>query len=310
MSIQLCKFGASCLRRADCKYAHPAVTAGETVAQVKAHKKAISKMQVKKHPMLSIITAMRPLVRRRSELLEKQRAFRAKYVMVDVKDTKEATTPMDADLKVVELEMKALKETFTRTFGNKPIRIPLTWALRVTNTANNLNARSLSLDPSLSGDWASCAALFDEVKTNAVELVYTPTGNLTTTAGVTSGASMAVMSYDPSDLTVLSSLEEGCMKSHHTLYSMAVAMGAATNPVSQYNRMHKLHVKVPPGPLVNSPATSNTAFVGNAWAVTNGTPGAIDICGAVEWYEVNNVASASACGDLVVYFDTEFRVRN
>jgi len=256
----------------------------------------------------NLIKQSKDLALKRISVLAQKSEFEKKYVMVS-DDKKLSSSPFDDTLKLVDAEFKALRGMAISAFGKKPVVVPLVGNFGVTNTAANLNRTALTLDCSQSPDWASCAALFDEVKTTHVVVDYFPTSS-TLSAGAVPAA--AVFAYDPEDLTVLASLAQGCSYSVHRKY-MISQQAAAANPstTNSLNTIHKLSIVVPKGDLIVPPANiaGVTFCIGEAWAPTTGAAGSCDPVGTIKWYETNQHANATVVGNVLFTYLTQFRMR-
>jgi len=309
-----CKFGAKCRDPTSCKFVHP------TSHQKNKEKSKIrGPSQMKKKPLndhIRIHTAIhqfikvgKDLLNRRSVALQQKADFEKKYVLADVKGT--TSTPYDSDLKLIESEVKQLKSMAFTMFGNRTVRFPLGYVISVVNTAGQTNKAVITMDASLSSEFASLSLLFDEMKTHNVLLTHIPTSITSSSITVAAAGGMAIMVVDTIDQVPLTGVDNGIQYSDKKLYSISNLWGTNGPIAASINTMHRLKFKVPHGPPINnsSAVASATLTVGDSWVDTIGTPGAIDIVGFAKWYEINATNTALAVGIVAMEFDTEFRMR-
>jgi len=314
----MCKYGNTCPFGAVCKFSHGKALTKLRSKPDKAKVKVVQHVKdvIAKTPhlqeakdrtmVMGMIKQSKDLALKRLSVLAQKADFEKKYVMVS-DDKKLSSSPFDDTLKLVDAEMKALRGMAISAFGKKPVVVPLVGNFGVSNTAANLNRTALTLDCSQSADWASCAALFDEVKTTHVSVSYFPTSNQNAAPGA--GVAAAVFAYDPEDLTVLVSLAQGASYSVHRKYMIAQVQGGVTT--TSLNTIHKLDIVVPKGDLIVPPANiaGVTFCIGEAWAPTTGAAGSCDPVGTIKWYETNGSANAVVVGNVLITYLTYFRMR-
>jgi len=237
---------------------------------------------------------------KRSALEIQKKDFDAKYVGVDSKGL--AKSPYDDALQLVDMEIATLKSSARTMFGGRAITLRLSAIFAVTNTGASVNARVLTLDVFNTSEWASIAALFDEVKTTAVDVAYFPSSSVPITV-----INAAVLVYDPIDNIALTGVVAGLQFQDHHLYPLAQGNGVLEQSL---NNVRHLHIKVPPGDLIDAPTTANTICVGQSWVPTlTVTAGIIDPVGILKWYEGNIAANGAFVGTVVEYFTSHFRMR-
>lgn len=207
---------------------------------------------------------------------------------------------------------QSLRSVGGKPNGLKPVKIDISATIAIPNTSAGVNATKLVLDPSQGVDFASVAAVYDEMKCNAITIEYTAGSWKTATAAGGTGSSnqnYGIMAYDATDVTALSSWALGLEMTQHKCYPIGLIV-TDTNPTSVMScKATKFHIKIPKGDLTVSASGANTVMVGNAWVSTHGSYPTVCPVGELKFYEVNQLGSGIYVGGCTVSFHCEFRCR-
>lgn len=235
----------------------------------------------------------------------RKKAALGKSGYFDAKDVKTDLVALQKEVDQLEKEFALLKNTLRAGLGDRPIRMRLTTSFVITTTVTTgvtntvvINGSANKLDPSLTSEWSTMAALFDEYKClgGEVVVVYGNTLAAVGSAPVTSN-SLPVMAYDPdSSSAAASSLVLTQMSQHKILPNCSTTgVGDGLN--------HRFRWHVPRGTTIGA---GSGGYPGTEWIVTGVTQGA----GYLLFYHVGTGNTAIDNGAGVVYFDLEFRCRS
>jgi hypothetical protein len=232
---------------------------------------------------------------------------------IDNKDSKSlaANEQTLADLKK---EAAFIRQSARALLGNRPIRfwtpmsLTITTAVTtgITNTVT-LGGGTAAITPQNMAEWSSFQALFDEIKIHAgvCDFVYSNPYILAATYG-TSDA-LAVIGYDTSDSTAITSTLAGCQLAQHKTLDNGIA-GTGGQAIASSTGLstgvhHKFSFVVPKG-TYSDPAGS---FCGDIWQPT--TSGATAV-GAIKFFHVGGVITAIVTGAGVLMLDISLRCRS
>jgi hypothetical protein len=169
-----------------------------------------------------------------------------------------------------------------------------------TSAANTALTTVLALTPSYSSEFSSFAALFDSVKVHGCRVNY----SISASAAITS-PSLAVVAYQPTDVSALTSIASGCETDQHQLVSLAPAALTSAQPQAVTSRgLWSKQFIVPKGSPARSSATSTT--FGNEWASTSDTD---DAFGYLKIYLGALGTGVVSTWTYVLYVDCSFRAR-
>ena len=234
----------------------------------------------------------------------RKKAALGKSGYFDAKDVKTDLVALQKEVDQLEKEFALLKNTLRAGLGDRPIRMRLTASFVITTTVTTgvtntvvINGSANKLDPSLTTEWSTMAALFDEYKClgGEVVVVYANTISVGGSNAVTSN-SLPVMAYDPdSSSPAASSLVLTQMSQHKILPNITTGLGNGPN--------HRFRWHVPRGTTIGA---GSGGYPGTEWIVTGVSQGA----GYLLFYHVGAGITAIDNGAGVVYFDLEFRCRS
>jgi len=203
-----------------------------------------------------------PLMERRKRLLAEKSAFDLKYVSVDSKGA--TMTPLDAELKLIEVQILQLKQAVQSAYGMKPVRVRLAELQTFTSTVTTgvVNGTQ-ALTASLFADFTPFAQIFDEYKMLGGDYHFT-TGVAAAVAGTSpsnTGCLLAGVSYTlytAAATSVLAMADDA----QRLLFMPPIITGGAINNVNTKAQHFKW--RTPPGVLTSSSDTQ----VGDSWLVT------------------------------------------
>jgi len=257
---------------------------------------------------------MKRLTAEKKALQAQSDEFDKKYVSVDVKGV--STNPYSDKLKLNDLQTTELKNMLRSEFKGMNVDIRLVVIGSVNNTSSQRNASVLILDPAYSAEFASCAALFEEVRVKRVKITYFPissrtfpvAGSNTTTAGL----GLGFMSIDCITATAISAPSDGVDSSNHSIYRLSAqltSVGGAGVTCEHLNTNGKIDYKPPPLLLPN--AATSVGLVGGSWTSTAGSAGAVCTTGYLKFYEDNDSTTTTAqVGQVYEQYHCEFRMRD
>jgi len=187
----------------------------------------------------------------------------------------------------------------------RPLRIRLAYTASQASAAATAMNAVINVEPSLSSEWSSLVAIYDECRVFGGEFVYSIGVN---GANPIQG-SRAVMVYDPVDLSILTSVAMGCEASQHKLVSVSNVLSSAsappTAPAAMTNDgLWRLRFKVPGGKPARS--ASVTAVFSGEWSAC---VDATDVYGFIKPYIETQGAATTSALVYTMYLDVGFRSR-
>jgi len=213
--------------------------------------------------------------------------------------------PVNPLVDLLVSQLKAARGMVRGALGNRAF--PLTLLLDASaplftvTVTSGVVAGVTTLLPSAYNEWASIAALFDEVKVNGVDLEFTYAN-----AGAATANGLLVVAYDPSDVTALSSTVSGAVLAQHRLYGQPRNANAGIDLVSAATmpngEPYRFSARVPPGIFELS---GTSMVVGGLWTST-GAPGSY---GFLKTYHVGRETTAVVAGSAISRLHCEFRCR-
>lgn len=181
------------------------------------------------------------------------------YQLVRVKkpeaDRKAVSTVSDVKLtRAVVFSKNALTRGGVRGVGLKPVKTTLSFKTSAASGANAALTAVIPIEPASSSNFASFAAIYDEIKVDSVDFHFV----VAVTAPVNS-INMGVLVYDPVDATVLSSVAQGADYKQSTLFVLPSSVAGTTAfPLAETkNGFMQFHVKQPRGTQLSSTVTTN-----------------------------------------------------
>jgi len=213
--------------------------------------------------------------------------------------------PVNPLVDLLVSQLKAARGMVRGALGNRAF--PLTLLLDASaplftvTVTTGVVAGVTTLLPSAYNEWASIAALFDEVKVNGIDLEFTYAN-----AGAATANGLLVVAYDPSDATVLTSSLNGAILAQHRLYGQPRGANSGADVVSAATMPHgdpfRFSARVPPGIFELS---GTSMVVGGIWTST-GAPGSY---GFLKTYHVGRETAAVVAGSAISRLHCEFRCR-
>lgn len=215
-------------------------------------------------------------------------------------------------------EFKALAATSRAAvqsmLGMKAIRfrLPVTNSMSCAVTTGLVSA-TLALDISLSPEFASLAALFDEYRFEGGRFdfnIICPTPTIVLGTSAITGASLAAIGYDPADATAATNVRDILQLEQHVQhFARIVPTATAGTFVGVYGTQDN-------GPLRLSWKCARLATVsGNGGAVAPGmwksTQGNVSNFpdGTIKPFYLSGETTAKACFEGTMYWDVHFRSR-
>jgi hypothetical protein len=162
-------------------------------------------------------------------------------VHLDDKEQKPSTMPVASPIHL------ALHRANGGKRAMKPIQAWLSYYAKQNGAANTAFATSYIVRPNLDVSWASWQQVFDEFKVLAAECIWQV--SYTTPATVQPNQTPnAIMVYEPSEPTVLASVNAAMEYEHFSLCSLSGPGGYASFPISQSKAgVLSFKVKIPGG---------------------------------------------------------------
>jgi hypothetical protein len=185
----------------------------------------------------------------------------------------------------------------------KPIRLTLPFSFSLANTGVGLCTAVLQIDPSISTEWTSLQALYDEYKMHGFRCEY---ALISSCVGSTAD-SMLVLAWDPVDATALTSVRNGCELTHHKLHALPNVSGA--NGTLANGTPLKFSVSIRNQESLTISSTGQVTGSPGSWKnlPTSGSIGSYD--GALKVYNVNSGGNGVAQVVGILYMDISFRSR-
>jgi len=293
-----------------CKFAHQADPKAEIGARTTAPARLQNnqndrKVKVKhvtlNHPLVKAAAANRAV---RSALLLKMKKDMSSYFDVKTGQDKspEPNSIVERELKVLDDEFTVMRNTFRSQFQNHEVKFNLYQTTAFNVSAGGVLNATDSVDMTSVLEFAQIATLFDEFRVVGGSARIVVAASCLDTA---SNIPHAVIAYDPSDPTALTSLVEGCqVEQHHLMNVPVVATGFNTYP-APHTKYDAWSWKVPKGIFLQQ--VSGTAAVEGAWqSTTNGTPSPY---GFIKTYGSTFQASVKLGLSVMKEFHVEFRCR-
>lgn len=209
------------------------------------------------------------------------------------------------DLSIPSLKKDVLMTRQTKTKAG--IKLPLVKTKLVypafsTSAANTANVGVFPVEPALSSEFASFAALYEECKVTGGTFHFDVSTNA---APITAGTEIDVVSYDPMSATALTSIADGLEDAQHVIFQATPVAGTLTNPRPvTANGLWAFNFKVPKGTARTT--ASAAVFGGSDWSLT---ADAADIYGYLKVYISALGAAITSLINGYVVLDVEFRSR-
>lgn len=231
----------------------------------------------------------------------------------DSKDVKADIPGMQKELDQLIKELQLAVGAIRAGLGNKPIRMRLSAEVTITTTVTSGVTNSIDLaqtgsnqlNPTRCGEWATCAALFEEYKClgGHFDIIYT--NSVHAQAALTNASnSLPVIAYDADDGTAAtSSMLLTQAAQHKVLNPVLYHSTSNTVAVPDCGAKHHFKWRVPRGSVVEN--ASGVADPGTNWIPVADVVAA----GYVKFYHVGSITTAIFTGTGVCYFDLEFRCR-
>lgn len=158
-----------------------------------------------------------------------------------------------------------LHDSMSRTVGRlKPISVKLSYRVTLASSANTAFNTVQSVAPSLAGDFAGYAALYDEVIVDGGHFHFMAH----CTVAVPSGNLWGGMAYDPVNFGVYTSVAQICDAAQQIHFPFVASLGPSIiTPLGPL--MHTFHWKVPKGKPARISGSSNTTNFSGEWSATS-----------------------------------------
>lgn len=322
---KLCKYGPKCDQKT-CKFFHPKeVEAKHISLSIKKkespfnkEKNVLASLRTQhslsdKHRVLlksSLATTKRLLVEKKALQLQSDE-FDKKYVSVDIKGVSGSSNPFTDKLKNVDLQIQEVKSLLRSEFKGMNVPMRLIVCGSVNNTAASVNKSVLVIDPAYSTEFASCAALFEQVRDRHIRIRYdsisrrdVPESGVNTS---TFGIGLGFIAIDTDSATAATSPTDLIDASNHAVYRLAVV--GSTSLVSHMMGGCEMHYTPPP--LLFGNATTGVGLVGGSWTSTLGSAGSVCVAGYLKFWEDNQYTATTAqVGQIIEEHFCEFRMRD
>jgi hypothetical protein len=274
-----CNFGVDCKRPSTCKFQHTAdlKSAGHKhdVEKHKTKQNKNEKPQSKKFTaahqamLKKSISVMSGHLKTRKELKSLAADFDAKYVSVDAKGA--TANPYADKIQLNEANITSVKAIVASELKGMNVPIRLVGNYLVANTSAGVCAYVTALDPATSIEWASIAALFEEIRTHKVTLHYHPKSvQQVAITGSAAFTSMGAYSVDATAFNALTGTNDAFDATYHRLYDVCtVTSSSSVEQRSFHNTSLVYHP--PSAPFPNTAAFSNVPIAGSSWTSTAGT---------------------------------------
>lgn len=183
----------------------------------------------------------------------------------------------------------------------KSVAVSLPIRYLVSSAANTAYTTVFPIQPSSASEYATLAALFDECRFEGFQLKY-----LTNVATAGSGGACGILSYNPTNITALTTLVNGAESSQHKLicFGSRGVINALEAELIGANKYETWNVKVPSGSPVR--VTATTTNVIGEWMATSD---ASNTCGYVKPYFDAGQTGCILSVTGVLYLHMRFRSR-
>lgn len=245
------------------------------------------------------------LILKKKSLLKQQREFEAKYVMVnkDEKDLKNELSPYQDSLKLIDVQLAALRSTVRSIMGPmKAYKITLVEEYFFASNGSGISASALTIDPSTLSEFSALLTLFDEFKVTGGKYEYTVNDWHIPSTTINACGSL---SYDPSDGTAPTSMVQNAQKQQHTLVPYGTASAGLTSLTVTPKGMNSFEWHVPHGVLIAAGATASEGT--SNWQPTSTVNGYIPY-GWIKYYVSGKHNSVNQISGIV-YHHCAFRSR-
>jgi len=148
----------------------------------------------------------------------------------------------------------------------------------------------INVNPSASTEYASFAALWDELIVDSGRLEFTITPTTTFTSN--NGAARAVVCFDPIDSTALGSISNGLQHQQHLHFCTSTAIYQQFPLPMNHNGIWRFDWRTPRG---NARTTGNAGTFGHEWSATGDTN---DFYGYLKWF----IPTGGAAGIWSIYY--------
>lgn len=325
---KMCRYKeGTCPHGANCRFIHTQVVASappnnsKKVAKEKVKEKPgkINKSPVKnkvialkkshENFLKTAVTRVKGLLKEKQELKMASDEFDKKYVSLDVKGATQ--NPFADKLKLNDLQMAETKSMVKDMFRGMNVPIKLVVVRSVNNTSSNTNVTVVTMDPAYSGEFPSCAALFEQVRVRKVVMTHRPCSYFQNAASGTTTTSTipgcGYISIDTVTNTPMATISDALDSSNHAEYKIGIQV--ASSLAFYQNISHCTLEYHPPTPFdANS---GSGVLVEGAWTSTIGSIGTVCIVGYLKYVETNSFTATTAqVGVTSEMYHCEFRMRD
>jgi len=256
----------------------------------------------------TLLTRTSFLLKQKKDLQAASDEFDRKYVSVDVKGLT-GTNPITDKLKLNALELSEVAAIAKSAFGNKPVKVRLVTVNSANNTSSGVNQTVLSLDPAFSTEYASCAALWEQMRCRRLRVHHESCSvkqQLSAGSNTTALQGIGYYAIDTVSNTALTTPADALDSKTHMFYYT----GLESSTGSVYRQCGGGTLEYHPDPDF-VPNGGSGAMVLGGWCATIGSAGTVCLIGYGKFYEVNQfTATTSQTGIIHYFYDCEFRNRD
>jgi hypothetical protein len=279
--------------------------ASHDTKQTKTHhtKRADKKVSNNKTPALvgKHIALASALIKKLNATKAEQKEFRIKYEILPSKDNK-TVDPFDDKIGWFNEQLLAVKAAARAEWGTKVVKFRLPVVYTASTAGGGVLSATLPVNPTAQSEFTALGAVFDEFRVVGVRIRYNTPTCITAAANQ---SSVGVISYDPTDSTVLGAGLDGVQLEQHQLIHWPTYINAAL-PFPQVNgKIHTFVVTIPKGVfeinVVNGP------IGGGQWQAT--VAAAYFSYGTIKTYGDGLVGGVPALTGFIEYH-LEFRCRS
>lgn len=286
--------------------------AKKTVANKKTTKMTMMKSMSK--PLSHYVVLVKSLMAKKALLNSQKNSWFSSSVDLKGIDTKlfdMKGQSFSDQLKEVDTQVSEVRSIVRAGFGLRPLDVNLYQTTYISNTGSGTQQAVFQLSVFNTTEFGAFQTLFDEVSVHSVSATYQ---SLTAAAWAIGNPPIGQTNgwcFDPESGVVISSLANLMDNNVHRLYQIPLLFnttGLLYYPCITNIPIHKIHFKIPPGPLIVTGSAGGQN--GSAWMPTSPTSATNYQTGFIKWYEFNQQSSSQSVGYCTVTYHTKFRSRD